>query len=382
MVARETAGDPDAVELLPRFDDPDIAVEVFAHWGRKHTRSLLIVDQFEELFTQNSAEEQRRFADLLGRLVLDSDVHVLLSMRDDFAASCNSHESLRPIFHELTVLDPPTGANLRRAMTQPAQKCGYRFEDDQLLDEMLSEVEGERGALPLLAFAAARLWEKRDRETGLLTRQAYKDIGGVGGALARHAEATIDRIGVERIPIVRELFRNLVTAEGTRAVREWKELLSVFSDSRNESPAAVLRQLIDARLLTSYEIHEDEGEPTRRVEIIHESLLANWPRLVRWQTQDQDGAQLRDELRQTARAWDEHDRQDDRLWTGTAFREYQLWRERYPGGLTDLEEAFAAAMTSLATRQRQAATVSRDSRCCCPFSGARGGDGFVAPKRP
>jgi hypothetical protein len=103
------------------------------------------------------------------------------------------------------------------------------------VDEMLAEVEGERGALPLLAFAAARLWEKRDRETGLLTRQAYQDIGGVGGALAKHAEATIDRIGHERLPIVRELFRNLVTAEGTRAVREWDELLSVFSDSSDES---------------------------------------------------------------------------------------------------------------------------------------------------
>ncbi len=84
-------------------------------------------------------------------------------------------------------------------------------------------------------------------------------------------------------------------------------------------PAEVLRELIDARLLTSYEVHEDEHEPIRRVEIIHESLLANWPRLVRWQTQDQEGAQLRDELRQSARAWDEHGRHDDRLWTGTAF---------------------------------------------------------------
>ena len=80
---------------------------------------------------------------------------------------------------------------------------------------MVRAVEGERGALPLLAFALARLWEKRDREAGLLTRQAYQDIGGVGGALARHAEATMDRIGSERIGIVRELFRNLVTAEGT-----------------------------------------------------------------------------------------------------------------------------------------------------------------------
>ena len=353
VVARETAGDPDVVELLPRFDHPDIAVRVLAAWAHRSSHSLLVVDQFEELFTQNAPEEQRRFADLLRRFVLESDVHVLLRMRDDFAASCNAFESLRPIFHEMTVLDPPAGAAIRRALTQPALQCGYRFEDDDLVDEMLAEVEGERGALPLLAFAAARLWEKRDRETGLLTRQAYHDIGGVGGALARHAEATVDRIGHEHLPIVRELFRNLVTAEGTRAVREWDELLSIFSDSRSESPAAVLRALIDARLLTSYEIHEDEGEPTRRVEIIHESLLANWPRLVRWQTQDEEGAQLRDELRQSARTWDEHGRHDDRLWTGTAFREYQLWRERYPGGLTATEESFASAMTSFAGRRRR-----------------------------
>jgi WD40 repeat protein len=115
----------------------------------------------------------------------------------------------------------------------------------------------------------------------------------------------------------------------------------------------VLRELIDARLLTSYEVQEEDQEPTRRVEIIHESLLVNWPRLVRWQTQDQEGAQLRDELRQAARAWDEHGRHDDRLWSGTAYREFALWRERYPGGLTETEEAFASAMASLATRRRR-----------------------------
>jgi WD40 repeat protein len=115
----------------------------------------------------------------------------------------------------------------------------------------------------------------------------------------------------------------------------------------------VLRELIDARLLTSYELREEDATSTRQVEIIHESLLANWPRLVRWQTQDADGAQIRDELRQAARVWDERGRHDDRLWTGIAFREYQLWRERYPGGLTETEEDFAVAMTSLTTRRRR-----------------------------
>ncbi len=376
-LAAELSGDAQAVDLLLRFDDPDVALEVVDRWRSHSDHALLIVDQFEELFTQNAKDERRRFSDLLSRIVLETDVHVLLSMRDDFLFRCHEEQSLNPIFSELTPIGPPEGGALRRALVQPATKCGYRYEDDELVGEMLAEVEGERGALPLLAFAAARLWEQRDRETGLLTRQAYHDIGGVGGALARHAEATIDHIGVERISIVRELFRNLVTAEGTRAVREWDELLSVFDGGGREgikpsptknadnelvgagfTPARdaasdVLRELIDARLLTSYEVRVDEHEPIRQVEIIHESLLANWPRLVRWQTQDADSVQLRDELRQAARTWDEHDRTDDLLWTGSAYREFASWRERYPGGLTEIEEAFGEAMTGFATRSKR-----------------------------
>ncbi len=79
---------------------------------------------------------------------------------------------------------------------------------------------------------------------------------------------------------------------------------------------------------------------------------------MRWQTQDADAAQLRDQLRQAARTWEEHERTDDLLWTGSAFREYAVWRERYPGGLTELEEAFASAMTSLATRRRRRRRVA------------------------
>jgi WD40 repeat protein len=226
----------------------------------------------------------------------------------------------------------------------------------------------------------------------------------VGGALARHAEATLERIGSEQVPIVREIFRNLVTAQGTRAARDREELLSVFGNAEAQQsatarlptgsqevrtgsppvPAAdipnqarpstelwqgprpviagdraaaeeVLDTLIDARLLTSFEVPPAEGEKDghHRIEIIHESLLTSWPRLVRWQTQDTEGAQLRDELRQAAQMWDQHDRSADLLWTGTAFREFQLWRERYPGGLSETEEAFAGAMVAHAERSRR-----------------------------
>ena len=116
-------------------------------------------------------------------------------MRDDFLFHCHLHRALAPIFSELTPLGPPVGAALRRALVQPALKCGYRFEEEKLVEEMVAEVNDERGALPLLAFAAAQLWEHRDRERGLLTREAHHRIGGVGGALAKHAEATLEKIG-------------------------------------------------------------------------------------------------------------------------------------------------------------------------------------------
>jgi hypothetical protein len=227
-LAREMAGDVEAIELLARGHDPDALAGVVSRCRQRHDNVLLIVDQFEELFTHCTPDEQQRFTELLGLLPVEGDAFVLLSMRDDFLIRCREHEALAPVFTELTALLPPTGGALRRAVVQPATTCGYRFKDDELVEEILAEVEGERGALPLLAFALARLWERRDRDNGLLTRDAYLEIGGVGGALAQHAEATIDRIGVERLPIVRELFRNLVTAESTRAVREWNELLSVF----------------------------------------------------------------------------------------------------------------------------------------------------------
>ncbi len=110
------------------------------------------------------------------------------------------------------------------------------------------------------------------------------------------------------------------------------ELLSVFED--RAAAEEVLKTLIDARLLTSFEIADArEGSKERhRIEIVHESLLTSWPRLVRWQTQDTDGAQLRDQLRQAAQLWKEKSESDDLLWTGTAYKEFELWRERYPGG--------------------------------------------------
>jgi DNA-binding winged helix-turn-helix (wHTH) protein len=390
-LAPDLAGDADEMRQLLAFRDPDMALAVTARWRGRWSEALLVVDQFEELFTVTPEPVRAPFVALLRRLVDAARVHVVLVLRDDFLFECHRYPELAPIFADLTPVGPPEATGLRRALTEPAARHLVVFDSETLVDEMVAEVEHERGALPLLAFAMARMWELRDRDRRMLTREAYEAIGGVGGALARHAETTLEVIGHERLPIVRELFCNLVTAKGTRAIREVDDLLSVFEESvlppvasktlgvrrctshseRSErsrltphsehspshpSPARtmadeVLRALIDARLLTTYEVREDDGKPTRRIEIVHESLLRSWPRLVRWQTQDADAAQLRDQLRQAARLWADRGRPDELLWTGGSYREFALWRERYPGGLSSDEQAFADAMVRHAGRR-------------------------------
>jgi len=357
-IAPSIAGDLDAVQQLLRFDDADTAVAVFRRFRGRHAHALVVLDQFEELFTLTPPETQSAFASLLGRLVLEADCHVILSLRDDFLLRCNAFEPLAPAFSDLTPLGALGESALRRALVQPALACGYQFEDESLVDEMVAEVSRERGALPLLAFAASRLWEQRDRDRGLLTRRAYEEIGGVSGALAQHAEATLGRIGTRREAVVRELFRNLVTAQGTRAVRDREDLLSVFAAagadgevSRAEA-AEVLDALIGARLLTAYDQPGELAVGGQQIEIVHESLLQAWPRLVRWQTQDADGAQLRHQLRQAAQLWHERGRSEDLLWSGTAYRDFTVWRERYSGGLTSTEEAFAEAAARRDGRRR------------------------------
>jgi len=357
------AGDPHALaELvqgsmeLVQTGKGERVVSALSRWRQRAGEALLVIDQFEELYTLNPEETQHRFAALLGRLTEEARVHLLLSLRDDFLFRCHLFPALALVFHDVTPLGPPSADALRRALAEPAARLGVRFEDATLVGEMVSAVAKERGALPLLAFAVSRLWDERDREKKLLTRAAYMRIRGVGGALAEHAEAMLREIGPERERVVREIFRNLVTAERTRAAREREELLSVFAapGSDRQEAEAILDVLVGARLLTEYDDPDVlEGRGRSRIEIVHESLLTHWPRLERWRAQDEEGALLRDQLRQAARLWDEKGRPEELLWTGQSYREYVAWRGRYEGSLSALEEGFAQGMIALAGRRRR-----------------------------
>ncbi len=329
-------------------------VSAAERWRSPHGEALLVVDQFEELFTLNPPETQARFAALLGRLASEADVHVLLSMRDDFLIRCRSHEPLAPVFSEIYTAhgpEPATGCVGRSSSRRRSRATASRT--TAWSRSMVSLVEGNRGALPLLAFAVARLWEKRDRE-----RQAPDPRGLPGDRRGRRRPGPARRghDGPDRLGAPGPGPRDLPQPRHRpgHACRHRPRGAPLGLPGAGGGRRRSCDQLIDARLLTSYEVEGKEGEPSHhRVEVVHESLLKAWPRLVRWQTQDEDGAQLRDQLKQAAHLWEEKGRSPDLLWSGTAYREFELWRERYPGKLTALEEDFARSMAERARRKRR-----------------------------
>src|SRR5262249_42319322 len=199
---------------------------------------------------------------------VDDPIRVILTLRDDFLVRA---EQLPPfqqrISQGLHLLTTPSPTDLERILIEPARRAGYSFDDPALAGEMVAAVAPQPRALALLSFPGVKLWEQRDRHFHKLHRKAYDAMGGVGGALASHAEAFLAQIMPEERRLVREAFRRLVTSEGTREVLARRELAQVLGGEAQAG--AVIRKLIDARLLVS---SEGEGsEPL--VEIIHEALL-------------------------------------------------------------------------------------------------------------
>ncbi len=182
------------------------------------------------------------------------------------------------------------------------------------------------------------------------------EIGGVGGALAQHAEATLDAIGRERLPLVRELFRNLVTAQATRATRSVDDLLSVFDEGERDAAGQVLQTLIDARLLTSFE-EEATEEARRRVRAGSRSCTSRCSASGRgWcagrpRTPTRPGCATSSARRRSCGT--PAAGPPSCCGPGTPYLEFRVWRESYPGGLTATEQAFADAMVSHAGRRRR-----------------------------
>jgi serine/threonine protein kinase len=326
---------------------------------RDNRRIMLFVDQFEELYTQVADAEQRAaFTACLSAVADDatSPLRVVLSIRSDFL----DRVAEDPQFvHELTqglyFLGPPGREGLREAITQPAEMAGFQFELPAIIEDMLDHLETTPGALPLLQFAAAKLWENRDTARRMLTHHSYASMGGVAGALASHADRFVAEIGAQKAPLIRALLLRLVTAERTRAIVPIAELRELSREVGEIQQ--LIDQLVDARLLV---VQTLEGGKGSTVEIVHESLVHGWPTLRRWLDENQDDAALVDQLRVAARQWYQKGQDAGLLWRGDSAAEAKKFRRRYKGPLSEIERGFLDAVVRFETaqvRRRRAAII-------------------------
>ncbi|HEX2689762.1 MAG TPA: serine/threonine-protein kinase, partial [Kofleriaceae bacterium] len=332
-------------------DDLAVLADRLRHAAAKVGGLLLVVDQFEELLTLGcSPNERDRFIQVLLAVscTREAAFGVVVTLRDDFLIRIEQLPGLGPALARGIQLLGPLGAEaLARTIIEPARRAAFEFEDPTLPARMVEAVTGAPAAVALISFTATRLWELRDRHFHQLTTKAYEAIGGVTGALARHADETIDAMPASERQLVRKAFRHLVTFEGTRAVLEREELLQLLGAEIDAD--RLIERLIDARLLISLE--NDRGAGV--IEIVHEALIHEWPRLVEWRRQDIEGSRFHEQLRSAARQWQDRGQPRGLLWRGDALAEYKRWRRRHTVSLTPLEAAFGAASVVEATRGRR-----------------------------
>ena len=248
-------------------------------------RWIVAVDQFEEVFTAcRDAAERAAFVDALVACARDTRRRtlVLIAVRADFYGHCARFPELSRLLGANHVLVGPMRRHeLRRAIELPARRAGLRV-DPELVDALLADVEGEPGALPLLSTALLELWQARDDRR--LTLSAYERTGGVRGAVARLAEGAYERLDAPQREAARRILLRLAGDGGVRVRVPLAELPGDVHD--------VLSVLAGDRLITI-------GEGA--VEVAHEALLREWPRLRAWLDEDADGRRLHRHLTDAAR---------------------------------------------------------------------------------
>ncbi|MDH4136203.1 MAG: TIR domain-containing protein [Anaerolineae bacterium] len=313
----------------------------------------LVVDQFEELFTLCRDEEQREpFIDnlLCASAIEGGRAVVVLTMRADFYGKCATYPDLaaRITDHQMLV-SPMVEEELRQAIERPAQLVGLEFEGG-LVEALLRDVQAEPGALPLLQHALLELWERRERHR--LTFAAYREIGGIQGAIAHRAEAIYADFDAVQQAITRRIMLRLVApgegTEDTRRRAQKSELLPTGEQA--EATEAVIQTLADARLVTTA---RDMATGEEQVDVSHEALIRGWPRLREWI--DEDRAELRTHRRLTeaANEWSSKDQDESYLYRGARLAEAEDWAETHADDLNPLERKFLES--SVASQEREQA---------------------------
>jgi WD40 repeat protein/class 3 adenylate cyclase/tRNA A-37 threonylcarbamoyl transferase component Bud32/energy-coupling factor transporter ATP-binding protein EcfA2 len=342
LVAAVEAGEVESVEsvrlVLP---GADARLVVAGAAGE-----VVVVDQFEELFTLCEDPARRRaFIDAM----LDLPGPVAIGVRADLYGQLSTHAELaRAVAENQILLGAMTDAELERAVTEPARLAGLKLEPG-LVELVLRDVAGEPGALPLLSHALRATWERREGRT--LTVDAYRESGGVASAVARTADSVVDALPDEQRPLVRNLFLRLTElGEGIEDTRRRVPIGDLVAEGATpDTVHALLGQLAQARLLTL-------GEDT--AEVAHEVLIRKWPALRRWLDEDREGLRLHRRLGDAARLWEAGGREASDLYRGARLTAALDWAQQHRSDLNVTESAFleesGQAGEREAERQRRA----------------------------
>ena len=302
-------------------------------------RLVVVVDQLEEIFTAcREKAERARFVEGIVRVATHPGGRsaVLTAIRADYFAACAAYIDLAELVSGRTVL---VGAlsrqELKRVVEGPAARAGLTVEEG-LTDALLDEVEAEPGALPLLSTALLELWTLRDADR--LTLSAYQRSGGVRRAVARLAEDAFASLAADEKGAARGILLRLAdTGHGGEPVRR-RVPLSELATERADVRTA-LAALARSRLLTS-------GDGF--IEVAHEALFREWPRLRRWLGEDADRRALRRHITDAATAWETSGRDAGDLLRGARLASALDLEAEHGAELNELEHEYVAASRSAA----------------------------------
>ncbi|WP_170067892.1 helix-turn-helix domain-containing protein [Lentzea guizhouensis] len=302
--------------------DPDTAIaEALAQ-----DPDLLVVDQFEEVFTlcEDATQRQVFLASLL-----NAKCKTAIAIRSDYYPNCAEHPELAQALTDAQVLlGTMSPDELRRAITQPAAKAGCTVET-ALLTTIVAEAAGRNGVLPLVSHALQETWYRRRGNT--LTLAGYQAVGGIHGALAQSAETAYAELDEEQQRLAKQLLLRLSTDGAKRPIPR--------TDVVGEE---VLNVLADARLITVDE---------HTVEVTHEALFRTWPRLREWLDEDREGLKTHRRLTEAARVWEELGRDTGALYRTARLASATEWLGRSEPELTRTERDFLQASKHLERRR-------------------------------
>lgn len=322
---------------------------------------VLIVDQFEELFTLVEDEAQRtQFLRLLTSAVTtpDSRVRVIITIRADFMDRPLQYVEFGELIrHRTEFVLPLSQEEIEKVIIGPAQRAKMQVDAD-LIAAIVADVRHEPGALPLLEYTLTELFERRQERR--LTLGAYRSIGGLTGAVAKRAEEVFTGLKPEQQTAAQQIFLRLVTlGEGTEDTRRRiprSELASIIPNP------SVLDDILNAfgrsRLLT---FDRDPSTRESTVEVAHEALLREWERLREWLDTSRADIRLQRVLANAGADWENQGRDRSFLLSGARLAQYEEWAGATGIALTPQERTYLAA--SIEERQRQeAAEQERQAR--------------------